>query len=173
MHENDDHQMTKTLSQPLRTALTYQTELLPSPDFESLAPIVRDYPVASIAKAFNWEECLQTVPQGEWYLVVFRSVRRRCANEQLLTEFDDRAFMEASGAPGFLHYFRGELADTRERLSFCLWTDRESARIALRLPRHQAAVKIASLMYETYQLERYLARKPALASTITFHRLQV
>ena len=74
---------------------------------------------------------------------------------ELLTEFDDRAHAEARRAGGLLLYFKGEPDPNRACLSLCLWQTREQARAAIHLPRHRAAVGLASTMYESFHLERY------------------
>lgn len=131
------------------------------PSFELLAPIAPDYATLPILEGFNWTDCFRDVEAGYWYLVVFRSVRRECADSDLLTEFDDHAYDEALGSGGLLHYFKGELSPRRECLSFCIWASREQARAALHLPRHAAAARLAATMYESYRLERYLLSKHA------------
>jgi hypothetical protein len=37
----------------------------------------------------------------------------------------------------------------------CLWDTAAQARVALSLPRHQAAARLAHRMYERFRLERY------------------
>ena len=44
---------------------------------------------------------------GEWYLVVFRSVRKATASDERLTWFDDRAHEEAAASPGFGSHCKG------------------------------------------------------------------
>ena len=87
---------------------------------------------------------------------MFRSVRRQGADGELLTEFDDRAHAEARRAGGLLFYFKGEPDANRACLSLCLWETRDAARAAIHLPRHRAAVGLASTMYESFHLERYV-----------------
>jgi hypothetical protein len=110
---------------------------------------------APVADGFDWEDCLAGVEPGSFYLVVFRSIRRADADGDLLTEFDDRAHAEARRAGGLLLYFKGEPDADRACLSLCLWETREQARAAIHQPRHQAAVGLASTMYEYFHLERY------------------
>jgi len=93
-------------------------------------------------------------------------VRRETADVALLTEFDDHAHMEAMGVGGLIYYFKGQLSERRECLSFCLWRTREQARAALHLPRHQDVVRAAREMYESYVLERYVIATHAGSSAI-------
>jgi hypothetical protein len=58
---------------------------------------------------------------------VFRSVRRATAELGLLKEHDDRAFEAALEAGGLLRYFKGQMNQRRECLSFCLWERKEQA----------------------------------------------
>jgi hypothetical protein len=139
--------------------------------FHGLAPITEQYAVAPIRDGFNWAERLREVTEGQWYLVVFRSVRRATADVDVLTEFDDHAHTEALDAGGLMYYFRGELGGDRECLSFCLWETQEQAKAALRLPRHQAAVRVAREMYESYLLERYILTKHRESAEIEFQHL--
>jgi hypothetical protein len=119
----------------------------------ALAPVSEAYATLPIADAFDWGDAGRQLGDGEWYLVVFRSVRRADADEVRLTEFDDRAHDEAAAAPGFVHYFKGPRADDGSCLSFCIWTSRAEARAAAGRPRHIEAVSLLDEMYERYTLE--------------------
>jgi hypothetical protein len=121
--------------------------------FAALAPVSDAYATLPVAEAFDWSAVGRQLGEGEWYLVVFRSVRRADADEIRLTEADDRAHHEAQASPGFIHYFKGPAACDRSCLSFCLWTSRGDARAAAGRPEHVAAVSVLGEMYETYTLE--------------------
>jgi hypothetical protein len=86
-------------------------------------------------------------------MVAFRSVRRADADEARLSEYDDRAHDEAMSAPGFVHYFKGPTSSDGSCMSFCLWTDRASARAASGGPHHVAAAAVTLEMYARYDLE--------------------
>jgi hypothetical protein len=118
-----------------------------------LQPISDDYATLPVAEAFDWSGVARQLGVGEWYMVAFRSVRRADADEERLTEFDERAHLEAATAPGFIHYFKGPAAPDRTCLSFCLWTGRSEARIASGGPSHVEAVSLLNEMYESYMLE--------------------
>jgi hypothetical protein len=125
------------------------------PRFDRLTPSTPLYAALPVLQGFNWSDCLVGVDDGQWFLVVFRSIRRADADERLLTEYDDLAYAEALTGQGLLHYFRGSLNERRECLSLCLWEHQQQARDASRLPLHLQAARIARDMYESYVVERY------------------
>ena len=118
-----------------------------------LAPVAADYASRPIAEAFNWDEAATDLADGEWYLVAFRSIRKANADEARLNEFDERAHVEASAAPGYVRYFKGPAASDGSCLSFCLWQTRADARAAAGRPDHVRAVSLIDEMYERYTLE--------------------
>jgi len=120
-----------------------------------LHPVRPDYVNRPIWEGFNWSSCLGGVPFGDLYLVVFRSVRLETADLKLLKIYDDLAFAEAWETGGLIHYFKGEMNEHRECLSFCLWESREQAVDAARSAKHERAAGITAKMYESYVLERY------------------
>jgi hypothetical protein len=119
----------------------------------ALAPVSDAYATLPVAEAFDWSGAAGQLGTGEWYMVAFRSVRRIDADEERLSEFDERAHIEASTAPGFVFYFKGPAAPDRTCLSFCLWTGRHEARAASGRPSHVEAVSLLDEMYESYMLE--------------------
>ena len=126
-----------------------------------LSPIHPDHATLPIEEAFNWSSCLTGVPFDRLYLVVFRSVRRATADLDLLREHDDLAYAEALEAGGLLCYFKGEMNERRECLSFCLWESRRQAHRATAGASHTAATRLTARMYESYSLERYEVMKTA------------
>jgi hypothetical protein len=119
----------------------------------ALKPVSEAYATLPVAEAFDWSDVARQLGEGEWYLVVFRSIRRIAADEIRLAEFDDRAHHEAASAPGFVHYLKGPAAIDRSCLSFCMWTSRAEARAASGRPAHIEAVSVLGEMYERYTLE--------------------
>src|SRR5436189_4110971 len=107
-----------------------------------LRPAGDSYATMPIATAFNWDEAMADLGDGEWYLVAFRSVRRADADEEKLTLFDELAHQEAASAPGFVHYFKGPAGSDGSCLSFCLWQTRADARAAAGRPDHVRAVSL-------------------------------
>ena len=136
-----------------------------------LVPIHPDYATVPISEAFNWSSCLAGAPFSRLYLVVFRSVRREKADLQLLRDYDDRAYAEAVARGGLLRYFKGEMNEHRECLSFCLWESREQAKGAAAGAYHQQAAEITAQMYQSYELERYELAKAGEGGEICFRRL--
>jgi hypothetical protein len=131
------------------------------PSFERLTTISPQYATLSVANAFTWSDCLADVPPGEWYMVAFRSIRRDDADEARLTAHDDWAHIEATGAPGFVHYFRGPANALGECMSFCLWTSRKEARAAAGGPAHVQAAALTFEAYAHYVLEFHRVRRLA------------
>lgn len=125
------------------------------PRFDHLAPTTPHYATLPVLDGFNWSACLAGVDEGQWFLVVFRSIRRADADERLLTEYDDLAYAEALAGDGLLHYHRGCLNERRECLSLCLWEQQQQARQASRRPLHLQAARISHDMYDSYVVERY------------------
>ena len=123
------------------------------PEFDRLVPRSDAYATMPIDSAFTWSEIAAENTAGEWYLVAFRSRRRAGADEVRLTELDDRAHLEASASPGFVHYFKGPADPVGHCLSFCLWDSRALAREASGRREHAEAAAIVGEMYESYTLE--------------------
>ncbi len=121
-----------------------------------LQPVSASYATAPVAEAFTWADAGADLGDGEWYLVAFRSVRRHDADDARLTLIDELAHQEAAALPGFVHYFKGPLADDGSCLSFCLWQSRAEARAAAGQPAHLRAMSLLHEMYESYALEFHL-----------------
>jgi heme-degrading monooxygenase HmoA len=138
-------------------------DLVSRPAFERLAPAPGLYATMPIAEAFDWASCADDAgaSAGEWYLVCFRSIRQPGADEALLQALDDLAHLEASTAPGFVHYFKGQTTEHGECLSFCLWDSRADARAAAGRPAHAQASAVVHQMYASYTLEFYRVTKGA------------
>ena len=128
---------------------------------EALSPVYGDYATMPVADAFDWSAAGEALGEGEWYMVVFRSVRRPDADEATLTDYDDRAHLEASRSDGFVHYFKGPLAADGTCLSFCIWASRADARAASSKPLHAEAAGLVAEMYERYTLEFLRLRREA------------
>ena len=136
------------------------------PDFERLVPAGADYATRPIDDAFDWTAIARSTDAGEWYLVVFRSIRKQDADEARLTWFDDRAHAEAAQSPGFVHYFKGPLTADGACLSFCLWASRADARAAAGKPLHREAATLIAESYERYTLEFFRVTKAVGADTL-------
>ncbi|MDQ2744641.1 MAG: hypothetical protein M3Z66_20430 [Chloroflexota bacterium] len=128
--------------------------------FQALAPITAQYASVPIMEGFNWADCATQLKAGQWYLVVFRSVRRQAVEDLILEMHDYGAHIEAQRrAIGLLYYFRGTYNEQRECLSFCIWRSRQEAVRAAQLPLHRVAMTLVDEKYEWYALERYTLRK--------------
>lgn len=132
---------------------------------ESLAPVSDRYATLPVAQAFDWRDVGRELGDGAWYLVAFRSIRKAGADEARLTDYDERAHLEAAAAPGFVHYFKGPIGADDTCLSFCLWNSRAEARAAAGRPDHVEAVSLLNEMYAAYTLEfqRVTVRDQAIA----------
>jgi hypothetical protein len=135
-----------------------------------LSPINPDYANLPIEEGFDWRSRLESIPFDRLYLVAFRSIRRSNADLKVLKEHDDRAYKAALEAGGLLRYFKGEMNERRECLSFCLWESMEQAVAAADGASHQTAAQVTALMYEAYTLERYELANGAGA--LVFRRLE-
>jgi len=134
-------------------------------------PIHPNYAVLPIQTGFDWS-ALSGCSFDGLYLVVFRSMRRMTADLDLLREYDDRAYEEAVGSGGLLHYFKGDADEQNQCLSFCLWESREDARRAAGGKMHGEAARITTEMYESYLLERYeLTSGEDIEAELVFRRL--
>ena len=136
--------------------------------FERLVPVSDHYASLPVAEAFTWADCAPDVQPGEWYMVAFRSILRPGADESRLTTYDDWAHTEASGAPGFVHYFKGPLLTDGTCMSFCLWNSRVEARAGAGGPAHVAAAALTHETYSDYRLEFHRVRRLNGASGFTF-----
>jgi hypothetical protein len=135
---------------------------------DELVPTTETYARLPVADAFNWADCESSIEPGEWYLVAFRSTVLPDADIERLREYDDWAHAEASGAPGFVHYYKGPLAGDGSCLSFCLWNGRAEARAAARRPAHVEAVSLIAETYAEYTLEFISMRKADAGAALTF-----
>jgi hypothetical protein len=126
---------------------------------QQLSPIHPDHATLPIQEGFNWLSCLGDARFDRLYLVVFRSMLRVSADLELLWKHDKRAHAEALDMGGLLYYFKGEMNERRECLSFCLWESREQARRASGAPLHRTATGIVAETYEAHSLERYEVMK--------------
>ena len=65
------------------------------PRFDLLRPAAKAFARLSIGAAFDWSAIAAPNDAGEWYVVVFRSIRRPGADEARLTVLDDAAHEES------------------------------------------------------------------------------
>ena len=127
--------------------------------FDRLVPVSDRYASLPVAEAFDWAACAGEVEPGEWYMVAFRSIRRPGVDEARLTGHDHWAHAEATGAPGFVHYFKGPTTTDDRCMSFCLWDSRAEARAAAGRPAHTEAAALTHESYAEYSLEFHRVRR--------------
>jgi hypothetical protein len=133
-----------------------QQPLSPNEAFQVLEPITSRYATVPIWDGFSWDASARRLKSGEWYMVVFRSVRREATDDLTLEMHDYGAYIEAQRrADGLVYYFRGTPNEHRECLSFCIWAGREEAARTAQLPLHRTAMSMVDEKYEWYVLERY------------------
>src|SRR5215210_3079927 len=121
---------------------------------QQISPRQPDYASLSIEDGFYWS-ALYSCQFERLYLVVFRSVWQPEADLDLLREHDDHAYEEALVSGGLLRYYKGQVNERGECLSFCLWETREQARQAADGASHRSAAGVSAQMYLSYSLERY------------------
>jgi hypothetical protein len=136
--------------------------------FADLAPVADHYASLPVADAFDWASVAEAIEPGEWYMVAFRSILRADADQAILSRYDDWAHEEASGADGFVHYYKGPLAADRSCLSFCIWNSRAEARAAAGRPAHRDAAAQITEMYDAYLLEFLRVNKRDATASLEF-----
>ena len=114
-----------------------------------------------VRNLFNWTSLrLPAETSGIFYGVVFRSKRAPGSESTNLYQADKLAHEEAVTSGGLLMYFYGSPdPDTGVNLATCVWSSRDDARIASRLPMHRLAVEHARKAYAWFELERYAVVK--------------
>jgi hypothetical protein len=147
----------------------------------NIEPIADDYRDLHIGLGFNWPKLLDEVteslaiPLDKYYLVVFRSKRKEGEEiDQKIEELDSAAFQEAIGsnANALLHYFAGGVDEDNRAMSWCLWTDANSARDALTGPAHMEAVKHAKEFYDdNFSVDCYYVH-PYTEDGIVFEKIE-
>jgi hypothetical protein len=131
-----------------------------------------NYRVSPIQQGFDWPGIFASIAASrdatteDLYLVVFRSVRKPNVDGAWITMLDEAAHTEAKQSSALLHYFAGSLDDGRRAISWCLWTDRTAARLALSGPAHQEAAREARELYDTFSIELYDVSRTASAQAI-------
>ncbi|KAK4704004.1 hypothetical protein P7C70_g2211, partial [Phenoliferia sp. Uapishka_3] len=147
----------------------FTTSRLPSVDAASVAlhfalhefkPTTEDYAYAKYEEAFNWESLrLPEEVEREWYIVAFRSTRATNSPSRDLYEADRAAHEEAVTAGGLLAYWYGVPNSRGSNLATCIWMSRAHAVKASSGKKHVDAMRLATAMYENYDLERYVLKK--------------
>lgn len=119
-------------------------------------PPTHDTAIDLVRRAFNWPSLqLPLHLTGTLHGVVFRSKRKAGSTSTDLYEADRSAHEEAVASGGLLMYWYGTPDATGANLATCIWTDKTSAEVASRLPRHRKAVMHAAKAYATFELKQY------------------
>lgn len=137
---------------------TETIDTLPTPTLVS--EIHPEYRTASITEGFDWRAILSEIARSrelgsKQYLVVFRSLRKPEADGELIARLDAAAHEEAMASDALFYYFAGELGEDGRALSWCLWTDGESARRALHGEAHGEAVRRTPEFYDDFSIELF------------------
>lgn len=114
-----------------------------------------------VYKIFSgWDRLVPYLNDGN-YFVVFESKRKRFPFlDELLNFADYFAYREAKKMPGFRGYYRGELdKETHLCRSFCIWENRDSARVSAKQPNHRKAMLFTKFAFDLYRVRRYIVRK--------------
>ncbi|CAO1635559.1 unnamed protein product [Sympodiomycopsis kandeliae] len=135
----------------------------------SMCPFVSSSSAASqsatdtVRRIFNWSSLELPLHLSQtWYGVIFRSIRREGSESINLYEDDRLSHEEAVGSGGLILYWYGlPNTTTGENVASCIWTSREDAIIASRLPMHARAAKHSQAAYEKFDLARYKVVKEA------------
>ncbi|KAJ3325290.1 hypothetical protein HDU93_002650 [Gonapodya sp. JEL0774] len=131
-----------------------------------MQPIRPDYSTAPYLESFNWPTVFATLrtlcsrvglhwQRHEFYLVAFRSQRRRDCDPDVLSMLDKRSHEEACASGGLLKYWFGSCDDEMRNLATCIWRHREDAAAGGRGPWHAKARAFARQAYENIQFQTY------------------
>jgi hypothetical protein len=129
----------------------------------NFTPVTEKYASASYAEAFNWDQLdLPEEDEHEWYVVVFRSIRKPGSDSGPLYDADRAAHEEAVQNGGLIMYWYGiPDPETGLNLATCVWQSRAHAIAANSRPDHIRAMRLAASSYERYDLERWTLCKTA------------
>ncbi|KAJ3277795.1 hypothetical protein HDU76_010172 [Blyttiomyces sp. JEL0837] len=93
-----------------------------------------------------------------WYIVAFRSTRKKNSNTDSLYSADKQAHIEATRNGGLLKYWYGEANANGDNLATCIWESREHALEATKGPLHRKAMALTASSFEKWRLERLSLR---------------
>ncbi|KAK4570083.1 hypothetical protein LTR86_003053 [Recurvomyces mirabilis] len=132
----------------------------------SLEPVKEDYATTPWLEAFNWpivftrlrELCQMSGvkwQKREFYVVSFRSVRKRDADVDLVSELDQQSHREACESGGLLKYWFGSCDSEMRNLATCIWRSREDATAGGSGPWHRRARMAAKDLYEDIEFRTH------------------
>lgn len=123
------------------------------------SPIVYSSPLtAPLFLCFNWNDVFEKqgfTESANFYVVAFRSVRKKGADEAIFKRANEAALEEAKRGGGLLRYLQGRVNSQRQCFEVSIWESQAAAEHAYRMPAYADALKVVSKLYESYTLERY------------------
>eukprot|EP00249_Psilotum_nudum_P004091 c17628_g2_i2 orf=93-581(-) len=127
-------------------------------DLQASSHVLSDPLSVPIFQCFNWMDVFEKkgfTTDAKFYVVIFRTVRSKDAENATIQKVDATVQKEAKTSGGLLLYWSGTPNSRRECLSTSIWESREAADKASQLNAHTDAAKRASEMYDSYIREEY------------------
>jgi hypothetical protein len=148
---------------------------MPTGDPAWLLKPAEDYVVKTLPEAFtNFEVLLplfeRPIPGTVFDATVFYSKRKKLTEEQeqLLFDFNERAFGMAANVGGLIIYYQGDLLTgtvqnnqevplrfTPNCMSFCIWESLKHAKVGAQIPEHREAAARVSHWFDGFAIEKY------------------
>ncbi|KAK5709538.1 hypothetical protein LTR17_019692 [Elasticomyces elasticus] len=132
----------------------------------SLKPVRSDYATADYMSSFNWSTVFRVLrslcqqqdivwPKQEFYVVIFRSLRRRDADPEIITKLDQESHREACESGGLLKYWFGDCDGEMRNLATCIWRNQPDAVAGGGGPWHARARAAAREIYERIEFQTH------------------
>ena len=124
-HHPDHHPDARSID--LTNLIITELDLILANALESLHPILDSYRTSSLSESMNWSSIHALLPPlatKSWYVVVFRSIRKKDVNRKDLYDADHAAHMEAKESGGILGYWYGDVDKENRCLAMCIWANR-------------------------------------------------
>ncbi|KAK5694186.1 hypothetical protein LTR97_009807 [Elasticomyces elasticus] len=123
-----------------------------------LKPVRSDYATADYMSSFNWPTVFRVLralcqqqdiiwPKQDFYVVIFRSLRRRDADPDIITKLDQESHREACESGGLLKYWFGDCDG--------IWRTQPSAVAGGSGPWHARARAAAREIYEHIEFQTH------------------
>ncbi|KAK5706971.1 hypothetical protein LTR17_021114 [Elasticomyces elasticus] len=131
-----------------------------------LKPVRSDYATADYMSSFNWSTVFRVLrglcqqqdivwPKQEFYVVIFRSLRRRDADPDIITKLDQESHREACESGGLLKYWFGDCDGEMRNLATCIWRNQPSAVAGGGGPWHARARAAAREIYKCIEFQTH------------------
>lgn len=127
-------------------------------DLEASSIVSSSPLTAPLFLCFNWNDVFEKqgfTETAHFYVVAFRSVRKREADEQVLNRANGTAHEEAKKSGGLIRYWPGRSNQERQCFEMSIWESKAAADKAAALPAYAEAMRVAAQLYDSYTLERY------------------